>query len=95
MTPRELFSRATRLRPELSARQWDVLLAIGHAKEPPTVRGLAEGESFAKACITRTLDALAEEGFVERVVDTADRRSIFAVMTPKGKAFVRKLEAGA
>jgi DNA-binding MarR family transcriptional regulator len=73
---------------DLTLRQFAVLLLCYSAREPQTVRGLAQHLGTAKAPITRGADRLEEAGLAERRVDPADRRSVLITATPAGKRYV-------
>lgn len=75
--------------PDLTARQQAVLMTIALAPGPHTVRGLAEHLGVAKPAITRALDALERLGFIRRLPDDTDLRSIFVERTPEGMGYLR------
>ncbi|MBY9065383.1 MarR family transcriptional regulator [Hyphomonas sp. WL0036] len=75
--------------PDLTARQQAVLMTIALAPGPHTVRGLAEHLGIAKPAITRALDALERLGFIRRLPDDTDLRSIFVERTPEGMGYLR------
>lgn len=77
--------------PDLSQRQLAVLLAVHTTPGPHTVRGMAAALNVSKPAITRALDRLGELDFVRRKTDQDDRRSVLAVTTQNGSAFVRYL----
>ena len=51
---------------------------------------LAESLLLSKSGVTRLVDRLETAGLVERGVCASDRRGLFAVLTPKGRALYRK-----
>lgn len=53
-----------------------------------TVRGLAATGGIKKPPVTRATDKLVDVGFVRRVVDRKDRRSVFIRPTPKGTRYL-------
>lgn len=75
--------------PDLTARQQAILMTIALAPGPHTVRGLAEHLGVAKPAITRALDALERLGFIRRLPDDTDLRSIFVERTPEGMGYLR------
>jgi DNA-binding MarR family transcriptional regulator len=77
--------------PDLSARQFAVLLICYLEEGPHTVRGLAASLEVSKPAITRALDRLAELGFARRGPDPRDRRSVLVQRTRKGTDFVSDL----
>lgn len=74
--------------PELSARQMAVMLTIYLTEGQHTVRGLAKTLNISKPAISRALDSLAQYGFVVRVADDRDRRSVYIRDTTEGAAFI-------
>lgn len=74
---------------DLSMRQLAILLNCAQSEGNQTVRGLAARLKISKPAITRAADRLQEEGLATRRPDTSDRRSVFIVVTPKGRSFLR------
>ena len=74
--------------PDLSARQFGVMLISYLEDGPHTVRGLAARLEVSKPAITRSLDRLAELGLAKRSPDLRDRRSVLVTRTRKGQDFV-------
>ena len=58
------------------------------ADEPRTIRWLASEMDVVKPAITRAVDRLEAEEFVERREDAGDRRSVLVAIRPKGRKFV-------
>ena len=77
--------------PDLSARQFGVLLICYLEDGPHTVRALAARLEVSKPAITRALDRLAELGMARRGPDPRDRRSVLVQRTRKGTDFVADL----
>ncbi len=77
--------------PDLSARQFGVLLITYLEDGPHTVRGLAARLQVSKPAITRSLDRLAELGLAKRAPDPRDRRSVLVVRTRRGNDFLADL----
>ena len=75
-------------RPDLSARQLAILLTVYLADPPHTVRGLATLLDLKKPAVTRALDKLSVLGFIRRVTDESDRRSVLVQRTVKGSVFL-------
>ncbi len=73
---------------DLSARQMAILLTVYMRPGSHTVRGLAAGLRVSKPAVTRALDRLSELGYVRRVKDTADRRSVLVRRTVKGSVYL-------
>ena len=79
--------------PDLTARQLAVFLSVYLGDGPHTVRGLAQELNVCKPAITRALDRLGEFDFARRKVDPTDRRGVFVLPTPAGRAFLAELRA--
>ncbi len=75
--------------PDLSARQFAILLQVYLVPPPHTVRGLAAQLGMSKPAVTRALDRLSALGFLKRQTDASDRRSIFVKRTVAGAVFLR------
>ncbi len=74
--------------PDLSMRQWAILLTVYLNQGPHTVRALARDLSVPKPAISRALDALSILGFVRRVRDETDRRIVLVQKTPEGSIYI-------
>lgn len=74
--------------PDLSARQMAILLAVYTADPPHTVRGLAADLKISKPAVTRALDRLSQLGFIRRIRDEADKRSVLVQRSVKGAVFL-------
>jgi len=70
--------------PDLSARQFAILLTVYLEPPPHTVRGLAEQLGVTKPVITRALDSMGRLGLVARKRDEADRRNVLVQRTVQG-----------
>lgn len=79
--------------PDLTARQLGILMSVALEPGPHTVRGLAAMLNLSKPVITRALDRLESLGFVIRISDERDLRSVFIERTRDGMAFLRMLVA--
>ena len=77
--------------PDLSARQFAILLTVYLAPPPHTVRDLALTLSISKPAITRALDKLCELHFLRRKKDEEDRRNVLVQRTVKGSVFLSEL----
>ena len=75
--------------PDLTTRQFALLLQVYLAPPPHTVRGLAEALNMSKPAVTRALDRLGGLGYLRRRPDAADRRSVLIQRTVKGSVFLR------
>ncbi|MFH1378829.1 MAG: MarR family transcriptional regulator [bacterium] len=58
---------------------------------PVTVHELGNLIGVAPSTMTRVLDLLARDGFIQRNVDAADRRKVRVILTEKGHAAARNL----
>jgi DNA-binding MarR family transcriptional regulator len=86
---RVLVAALNRELPDLTARQFALLLHVYLAQPPHTVRGLAVQLKMSKPAVTRALDRLSALGFVKRQTDQTDRRSILVKRTVAGAVFLR------
>lgn len=75
--------------PDLTQRQFTLLLQVFLTSPPHTVRGLARALKMSKPAVTRAIDRLSALDFVRRKTDEADRRSILVQRTVKGAVFLR------
>ncbi|MBD8555332.1 winged helix-turn-helix transcriptional regulator [Rhizobium sp. CFBP 8762] len=76
--------------PDLTMRQWSILLHIYLVPPPHTVRGLATTLGVTKPVITRALDTMGEMGLVNRVRDERDRRNVIIKRTVAGALYLEK-----
>ncbi len=74
--------------PDLTSRQMAILLQVYLMPPPHTVRGLATILNISKPVITRAIDTLIRLGFVKRVRDENDKRSVLIQRTVKGAVFL-------
>ncbi len=79
-----------REQPDLSARQFALLLQVYLAPPPHTVRALARDLAMSKPAVSRALDALGRLDFVRRKRDDGDRRGVLVQRTVKGTVFLRE-----
>ncbi len=77
--------------PDLSSRQFAILLTIYLDLPPHTVRGLAERLGVTKPVITRALDTMGKLGLVTRHRDPLDRRNVIIQRTVAGAQAVDAL----
>ena len=86
---REVMCDAVRAEgPDLSMRQWSILLTVYLNPGPHTVRGLARDLNVPKPAISRALDALSILGFIKRVRDPGDKRIVLVQKTPEGAVYL-------
>ena len=74
--------------PDLSMRQWAILLTVYLNPAPHTVRRMAEEFRIPKPAISRALDSLSILGLIKRVRDPKDKRIVIVQKTPDGALFV-------
>ncbi|GGY46882.1 MarR family winged helix-turn-helix transcriptional regulator [Parvularcula lutaonensis] len=79
--------------PDLSMRQWALLLTVYLTPGPHTVRRLSEDLEVPKPAISRALDALSIHGFVKRERDQGDRRVVLVRKTAEGSQFIDRFAA--
>lgn len=77
--------------PDLSSRQFAIMLIIYLDLPPHTVRGLAERLAVTKPVITRALDTMGKLGLVTRERDPLDRRNVIIKRTVAGAQAVDHL----
>jgi DNA-binding MarR family transcriptional regulator len=76
--------------PDLTMRQWSILLTVYLEPPPHTVRGLAAKLDVSKPVITRALDTMGALKLVSRHRDEADRRNVLIRRTVEGALFVER-----
>jgi DNA-binding MarR family transcriptional regulator len=76
--------------PDLTARQFALLLQVYLVAPPHTVRGLAQELKMSKPAVCRALDTLGRLDFLRRKPDETDRRSILVQRTVRGSVFLRE-----
>ena len=74
--------------PDLSQRQWAILLTVYLTPGPHTVRQMSADFSVPKPAISRALDTLSIQGLIRRVRDPNDKRIVIVQKTPDGAIFV-------
>ncbi len=74
--------------PDLSMRQWAIMVTVYMKPGPHTVRGLSRSLNVPKPAISRALDALSILGFIRRARDPNDRRIAIIQKTPEGAIFL-------
>jgi len=74
--------------PDLSMRQWAIMLTIYLKPGPHTVRAMSSQLNIPKPAISRALDALSILGFIKRVRDANDRRIVIIQKTSDGAIFL-------
>jgi DNA-binding MarR family transcriptional regulator len=74
--------------PDLTQRQFAILLHVYLVPPPHTVRGLAQTLKVTKPAITRALDTLGRLQLLKRRRDETDRRNVLVQRTVKGSVFL-------
>ena len=75
----------------LTASGWCVLMVIIENKESITQREIANILCLETPTVTRILDILQKNGFIERISHPEDRRCFIIKLTKKGKELKEKL----
>ena len=75
--------------PDMTQRQFALLLHVYLTPPPHTVRGLARHLKISKPAVTRAIDRLSEAGLLKRKTDEDDRRSVLIQRTVQGSVFLR------
>lgn len=76
--------------PDLTARQFALLLHVYLVPPPHTVRALASELNLSKPAISRGLDRLGRLDLIRRKRDETDRRNVLVQRTVKGAVFLRE-----
>ncbi|MEM8772084.1 MAG: MarR family transcriptional regulator [Pseudomonadota bacterium] len=74
--------------PDLSMRQWSILLTVYLNPGPHTVRALARDLNVPKPAISRALDALSILGLIKRARDSRDKRIVLIQKTTDGAIYL-------
>ena len=85
-----LLADQSRGHPNLTARQFLLLLHVYLTPSPHTVRGLSAALNLSKPVITRALDRLGRFDYVRRKRDETDRRNVLIQRTIKGSVYLRE-----
>lgn len=75
--------------PDLTSRQFALLMQVYLTSAPHTVRGLARDLKMSKPAVTRALDRLTKYDYIRRKTDENDRRSVLVQRTIAGSVFLR------
>jgi DNA-binding MarR family transcriptional regulator len=85
---------ATRLAPlGLTHAQARLLRTIAAADRPPRMSDLAAGLGIVPRSATTTVEALEAAGFVTRLPDPDDRRSVLVALTPAARRVVARIQS--
>ena len=74
--------------PDLTNRQFALLLVVHLNPGPHTVRGLARTLRVSKPVVTRALNRLSTLGYLRRQRDENDKRNVFVARTDEGARFL-------
>ena len=75
----------------LTFSEYGVLLSLRYAPEGSLpVGALCSAAHMTRSGITRLVDRMEEAGTVKRIADSADRRSVRAAITARGRDALRK-----
>ncbi len=69
------------------------VLSVVKKQGPISMSGIASALSYSKQNLTKIVDQLFEEGYVERTPDTLDRRVLFISLTEAGRTFMIERKA--
>lgn len=75
-------------KPDLTIRQFAVLLSVYLEPPPHTVRGLAAKLGVTKPVVTRALDTMGNMKLLKRRRDERDRRNVIIQRTLEGSLFL-------
>lgn len=84
---------------DITMREFFVLeMLVAHKAEHPGTKGmyvstLASFLHTSGPAVSRMLRSLDEKGYIERIVDTADRRNTYICMTPQGESAWERSQA--
>ena len=74
----------------ISLQQYDVLIELFEAEgQQLRMFELAQRVVLSRSSITRLVDQLANQGFLNRAIDPNDRRGSFAILTDAGEQAIR------
>ncbi|ODV42060.1 hypothetical protein AWV79_30680 [Cupriavidus sp. UYMMa02A] len=74
----------------LNPLQFNVLTTLQRTRQPTTMGALAAMLVVRPNNLSATINTLSERGFVRRELNVSDQRSLLAVLTPEGEAFLSK-----
>jgi DNA-binding MarR family transcriptional regulator len=80
-------------KPDLTNRQFALLMLVYLSPGPHTVRAIAARLRVSKPVVTRALNSLGALGYVRRQKDESDLRNVFIERTPQGRAFLEAFAA--
>jgi DNA-binding MarR family transcriptional regulator len=74
-----------------SMREYDVLYALSKCRNPINISELNRHVLLSQPALSRLVDRLAERGFIQRLPDPADGRSVRLALTEAGRAVQRRI----
>jgi DNA-binding MarR family transcriptional regulator len=74
----------------LSPLQFNILTTLQRTRVPTTMGALASMLVVKPNNLSGNISTLAEKGLIRRELNSADQRSLLAVLTPEGEAFLKK-----
>lgn len=74
----------------LSPLQFNVLMTLQRTRQPTTMGALAAMLVVRPNNLSATINSLSERGLIRRELNVSDQRSLLAVLTPEGEAFLDK-----
>ncbi|ART51194.1 hypothetical protein CBP34_05290 [Acidovorax carolinensis] len=72
----------------VSPLQFNILTTLQRVKQPATMGALASMLVVKPNNLSGNINTLAERGLVRRELNVSDQRSLLAVLTPEGEAFL-------
>jgi DNA-binding MarR family transcriptional regulator len=85
--------RAVRNGDDHTTRQLAMMLCLREKGKTATVRSLAAELNVIRPVVSRGIDRLVEDRYVERLPDPEDRRSVLMRLTPAGQSYVESFLA--
>jgi DNA-binding MarR family transcriptional regulator len=74
----------------LSPLQFNILTTLQRTRAPTTMGTLAAMLVVKPNNLSGNISTLAEKGLIRRELNSADQRSLLAVLTPEGEAFLKE-----
>ncbi len=73
----------------LSPLQFNILTTLQRTRQPTTMGALAGMLVVKPNNLSGNINTLAEKGLIRRELNASDQRSLLAVLTPEGEAFLK------
>lgn len=77
----------------LTSARWQILGAIGWARQKSTAPKIAEQMGISRQGAQKQLNLLVEDGLVEKIANPAHRRSPVYRLSPQGEALYQRVSA--